>query len=130
MSSTPHAGRFNELRFTLEKPARIKALHKRYGHFIRVSRQSVELVFCTSLEYEGEEPAGLFVPSERQIYINIRAAPIEETLIHEIGHAELWEGGFRQRSDWDADVEEQIVETIARGLSHMYHLRLRPNLGE
>jgi hypothetical protein len=85
---------------------------------VRVSRQSeYELVFCTSARStSGEEVAGrVSSSSERQdLRINIRASTqIEETLIHEIGHAELWEGGFRQRSDWDADVEEQIVETIA-----------------
>lgn len=125
MSSAENARGACQLRYTPCKAKELKALHRRFGHTIRINRKDYELIYCTGLETDGKDAAGLCCPEDKQIYIQVNAAPVEETLIHEIMHAELWEAGFRQRSDWDEDVEEQIVETAARSISHLYRLTLR-----
>jgi hypothetical protein len=45
--------------------------------------------------------------------------------MHETYHAELIEGGFRQRTNWDYDLEEQIVETLANAVTHNFIIKAR-----
>lgn len=104
------------------KRAKRPDLYKRYGRSIRVNRTDYKVIFCEEVLNEGKPVTGLCVPSERVLLIKTDD-PIEETLLHEICHAEFQEGGFVQRSDWDEKLEEQMAETIARAISHNYTLK-------
>jgi hypothetical protein len=126
MPSSANAHGTHELSVTLAEPKKAKAFYKRFGRFIAVNRKTYELVVCSSLIIGGQDCAGACVSEERRIYINLSASgPVEETLIHEIGHAEVHEGGYRQRTDWDPNLEEMLVELFGKAISHQYTLKVR-----
>jgi hypothetical protein len=125
MSSTPNAGRAHELHCTRETAKNLRALHKRYGRTVRVNRKEYELVFCAQLAVGGEEVAGACVSQDREIYVSTAYPQIEETLIHELVHAEIHEAGFRCRIDWDPNLEEMFCELVGRSISHGFSLRRR-----
>lgn len=125
MSSAKNASGPYELRCQMEEASKTKSYRKRFGHFIRINRKEYELVFCKDLSYEGKEVAGLCASDERKIYINTSAEPIEETLLHEIWHAEVAEAGLRQMTNWSEDLEELTAELIGKAVSHNYKLTKR-----
>ena len=125
MSSSKNASGAHELRCSLEETAKTKAYRKRYGHFLRINRKEYELVFCRALNYEGQDVAGLCASDEQKIYINTSSEPIEETLLHEVWHAEVAEAGLRQMENWSPDLEELTAELIGKAISHNFRLKKR-----
>ena len=126
MPSPKDVNRASELHLTLAEPRKTKAFHKRYGRYIAVNRKVYELVVCTSLFIDGQDCAGACVAEEKRLYINISSSsPVEEILLHEIVHAEIGEAGYRQRIDWDPNLEEPLCELVGRALSHTYKLQIR-----
>jgi hypothetical protein len=102
-----------------------KRLNKRYGSSVRVSRRDYKILWCTRILSDGKEVMGLCSPSDNTISINVNFSPLTEVLLHEIFHAELHEIGLNQRLDYDPNLEEMLVESLAKGLSSAYTLRRR-----
>lgn len=67
------------------------------------------------------------MPSAQQIFIDasVDEQEMTATLMHEVGHAILLESGFRQRDDFDLNLEEQIVEVISQSIAGNYRLSKR-----
>ena len=72
----------------------------------------------------GEHVCGVCNPQDYILYIDVDSN-IEETLLHEIIHAEVAEGGYRQRDSWCFDLEEMFAELVAQSISHSFSLKRR-----
>lgn len=123
------------LKYT-KAPKEIQAkLQKKYGTWVQVNRRKYDLVFCTDitvLNSAGEpaySPQGLCDVQTKALFVcvanDMHEEFIESTLIHEIAHAEIHESGFKQRTDWCANLEEQIVETVGESISYNFKLQRR-----
>ena len=112
--------------FTFKRHKSSPALRARYGSSVRVGRHKWKIVFCEELAYpESGELAGLCVPEQRTIYIRLwDNLNTEETLVHELIHAECYEAGLRQMPAWNINIEEMACEAASRVLSN-YDLRRR-----
>jgi hypothetical protein len=101
------------------------ALAKRYGSKVRVGRFDWRIIFCQSLVFNGNEVLGLCVPGSRTIYVSVYDnIDTQETLIHELIHAEVYEAGLRQMPAWSSNIEELVSEAAARVLFN-YDIRRR-----
>lgn len=100
-----------------------KKLEAKFGKTARISRNDYELIFCKDLKSDGRDLAGLCSPSDKKIYISTDYSPIEETLLHEILHAEIAESGFQQMSFWSGDLEEILVESMSKSISSLFSLK-------
>jgi hypothetical protein len=125
MPSAKNATRTHSIELKVANAQTTKSFRKRYGRFVQINRKQYELVFCEFIRYEGQEVAGLCKTDEKTIFIDISHNPIEETLIHEIVHAEVEESGLRQMVNWSDDLEELLAEMLAKSISHSYTLRLK-----
>jgi hypothetical protein len=97
----------------------------RFGKMARVSRHDYSIIYCRELTSGGQNLAGLCEPNERHVYINIDYDPIEETLLHELFHAEFSESGLHQTNVWNHDLEELVVELLSKAMSHLFYIRKR-----
>ena len=102
-----------------------KRLETKFGKVVRISRKDYSIVYCHELRAGGQDLAGLCEPNRRVIYINIDFEPIEETLLHELFHAEFAESGLHQTNSWNHDLEELVVETLSKSTAHLFFLRRR-----
>jgi hypothetical protein len=97
---------------------------RKYGVEVQINRTKYGIVWCENVQLSGSFVAGLCDPQSKKLYIDPRYET-EATLMHEIFHAELCEAGFRQRNDWDMNLEEQIVETLSQAIAHGFKIRKR-----
>lgn len=105
--------------------AQRRRLETKFGKMVRISRKDYRLIYCQGLSNGRESLAGLCIPDEHCIYVNIEYEPIEETLVHEILHAEFCESGLQQMEAWNNDLEENIVEIVSKSLTHLFCFRRR-----
>jgi len=105
--------------------AKRKRFEAKFGKVVRVSRKDYSIVYCHELRSGGQDLAGLCEPNRRVIYINTDFEPIEETLLHELFHAEFSESGLHQTNVWNHDLEELVVEMLSKAMAHLYNLRKR-----
>jgi len=101
-----------------------KKFNRLFGKSMRISRHDYTFVWCTDLQLNGVGIQGLCDSESKTIYVDI-SKDVEETVIHEIVHAEFYEAGLRQRHDHDANLEEQVCEILAKGLSSAFKFRER-----
>jgi len=118
-----HAENDEGFGFTICKGPELKKLEKEFGKIIRVSRKDFKLVWCTFLKLDHREVVGLCDPASKTLYINVTCGDPVETLIHEIGHAEILFSGLRQRRDWCMNMEEQLVELFSQMIANSFSLR-------
>jgi hypothetical protein len=98
---------------------------KKFGTKARVGRHTWKIVYCSTLVWNGREIVGLCTPGDRRIYVCIyENVNTQETLIHELLHAECYEAGLRQMPIWSENTEELICEAASRVLSN-YDIRRR-----
>lgn len=90
---------------------------------IRISRADYEVLYCKHVEYQGHHVAGLCDIEAKKIYIDTSTEDPTETLLHEILHAEVYEGGIRQYPSWSQDLEEVLVEVFSRSIASLFTLR-------
>lgn len=95
---------------------------KKFGRFLQVSRKKYDIIYCDGLDCQGSI-AGLCVSQDQKIFIDINLDNLESTLLHEFLHAEVCEGGYRQRPEWDRGFEEQFVENMSEALCHNFALK-------
>jgi hypothetical protein len=48
--------------------------------------------------------------------------------MHELVHAELCELGYRQRNDYDENLEEMLCDMVGRMISHGWSIRRKPGV--
>ena len=111
----------DEIKYKRVTNIELARFNKMYGNVIRINRHDYRIVWCRDLNHNGP-CAGLCDVANKEIYVDV-STDIEETLIHETSHAEVFEAGFRQRNDWDMNLEEMLVETMAKGVSSAFKIR-------
>jgi hypothetical protein len=112
-----------KLTFSAVKGRDKQRLDRKYGKSVQISRHKYKFCWCVGLHADGAGINGLCDPEARILYVDVSGFDFESTIMHETYHAELIEGGFRQRTNWDYDLEEQIVETLANAVTHNYALK-------
>lgn len=107
-------------------PAKEQAKFKRlYGTKVKAGQQEYKIVWCHDiLSDEGNPCYGMCSYKDRKIYIDIKYDEIQETLVHEIFHAEVYESGFKQMSAFHSDLEELCCEAASR-VARNFKLRRR-----
>lgn len=100
----------------------VKKFNKKYGGSVRINRADWKIQYVNDLVVDGVKLAGLCFPHNKIIYVDVNIE-LEETLLHEIFHAEVHEAGLKQHSKWDSDLEEIIAELVSRGLANMFKIR-------
>jgi hypothetical protein len=106
---------------TFTKAKRTKALAKKFGRVLRISRWKFSIIYCDTLFQNGSELRGLHDPINFRIYV-IDDKDIVSTLIHEIIHAVMDGMGMGQAASWSQDLEEMICETISQDIAANYSL--------
>lgn len=96
--------------------------NRMYGSTIRINRADYKLFWVKEIMLEGQQLSGLCNIQDKVIYIDV-THELEETLAHEICHAEFHEAGLKQHDKWDTGLEEIIAETISRGLIGNFKIR-------
>lgn len=90
---------------------------------LQINRKSYKVIYSKGLKYNSNSIAGLCVSELQTIFVNLDEGGVDSTLLHECGHAELCESGFRQRPDWTHELEEMLVETFAESITHNFLLK-------
>jgi hypothetical protein len=108
--------------FVKTKGKEAQAFYKKYGRWVQVNRRRYDIILCDRLVYMESHVLGLCDTHTRVLYINKHCNNIASTLIHEIGHAEAHESGFKQRNNWCSDNEEHFVETMGESITYNYEL--------
>lgn len=106
-------------------PARRRALEKLYGKEVRVNRHTYTIHFVHDLRMNGKTIAGMCDPNAKKVYVDPDVDTVESTLLHEIIHAELCEGGFRQRPDFTLELEEMLCEVLSQGLAYNFYFKTK-----
>jgi hypothetical protein len=96
-------------------PAKVRELNKKYGASIVAGKQRYKLVWCEWVRWDDRELYGLCDSEKRQIFVTLNQ--IQETLAHELMHAEIYEIGMRQMPSWSQDLEELVCECASRMFS-------------
>jgi hypothetical protein len=99
-------------------------LERTYGKSIQINRKVYRIVYCEALLGDSQSIAGLCDSQSTTLYV-VDGSDIQETLLHEIIHAEIAESGIRQSPGWTRDIEEMVSENISQGISHTYRLKLK-----
>jgi hypothetical protein len=102
-----------------------RRLDSRYGRTVQINRHKYKVKWCGDLKINGECINGLCDLEARVLYVDVGAQDFDATLLHEIFHAEFVEGGFRQRTNWDNDLEEHIVEALSQSVAHNFEIKPR-----
>jgi hypothetical protein len=108
-------------KFISAKGKSAQSLYKKYGRWVQINRRKYKIQFCLDLAYENNSVLGLCDVVNKILYINLQG-DIASTLVHEIGHAESFESGFKQRANWCSDNEEHFVETMGEAISLNFDL--------
>ena len=94
-----------------------------FGATVRVSRYIYRLCWVKSIN-DGCT-VGLCDFTGKTIYIAIDAEDIQQTLVHEIMHAEIDAAGLRQAPGFSRDFEEIMCELASHAVGTNYVLRRR-----
>jgi len=102
------------------------SMDKKYGSILRISRYDYKIQWCDFI-LRGRQPCyGLCDPATKTIYIDVNnPKTVEETLVHEIMHAELAEGGFTGVDGFDDALEELLIQQISKAITHHFKLKRR-----
>ncbi len=74
-----------------------KKFRDRFGTSFRAGHSIYRIVWCYDLfSDEGQAAYGVCSYEDKSIYIDIKQKDIQETLIHEMFHAEVYESGMKQ----------------------------------
>lgn len=95
---------------------------KIYGSRFTAGPYKWRIVWCYDIEHNGNRCYGICYPKEKTIYIDISEDGVEDTLIHEMFHAECYEVGLYTMPSWNADLEELAAEAASR-LARNFDLR-------
>jgi hypothetical protein len=96
--------------------------HKHYGKKVRINRLDYSFVFCRNLRLNGELAEGVCSPNYQTLYLDVDSERMDETILHELMHAEACEAGLRQMNCWSMDLEELIVEMVGKAVSYNFKL--------
>ena len=99
-------------------------LARRYGRKIQIGRVVYRIIWCEEINVNGV-CAGFCDSVDHILYVDPKFDSVEATLLHEVFHGECQEGGFRQRNDWDANLEEMLCEVISQSIAHNFVFRKR-----
>lgn len=108
------------LTFKRLSPAKVRELNSQYGSSVIAGRKRYKIIWCEWLRWESRELHGLCDSEERRIYVT--QSQLQETLAHELMHAEIFETGMRQMPAWSQDLEELVCEAASRMFSQ-YKIR-------
>lgn len=88
---------------------------KKYGTRFKAGQATYKIVWCYDLVAEdGTHCYGMCHYEKKTVYIDISKRDIQETLVHEMFHAECYESGFKQMSHFHSDLEELCCEVASR----------------
>ncbi len=97
-----------------------KKFERKYGAECKAGHYTYRLVWCQDLRDDSRPLCGLCAPQEKVIFIDVSQEDYEETLIHEMYHAEVAESGMRQMPSWNIDIEELCCEIASRVTRHVF----------
>ena len=87
---------------------------KRFGTRFKAGHHTYKIVWCAGVILDDKHVYGCCHYENRAIYIDITKKDIQETLIHEMFHAECYESGMSQMSAFHSDLEELCCEVASR----------------
>jgi len=91
-----------------------KPFKDKFGTSFRAGHAIYKIVWCKELFNDERACYGVCNPEMKEIYIDITQSDIQETLIHEMFHAEVYESGMKQMSSFYHDLEELCCEAASR----------------
>jgi hypothetical protein len=97
-------------------PSKLQAPFKRqYGTKFRAGHHIYKFIWCTEIFDDNNQPAcGLTSFQEKTVYIDINFAEVQETIVHEMYHAEAYESGMKQIQSFHHELEELCCEAASR----------------
>ena len=99
----------------VKAPLRVQApFKKKYGTRFKAGQRVYKIVWCMGIVIDERNAYGCCNYEERAVYIDITKRDIQETLIHEMFHAECYECGMSQVSAFHPDLEELCCEVASR----------------
>jgi hypothetical protein len=96
----------------------------KFGKSLRLAHKDYQLVFCEELTIDGVSCRGLCDLTDKVIYV-VQDGDMEATLLHEIFHGLVYESGFKQRNDWDQNMEEALVEVFSQNVVNLFQIKRR-----
>lgn len=107
------------MKFEKCTPNETRKLNSKFGSKFRSSHSIWRIVWCSNLhDSDGEKVVGLCVYKEKTIFIDVSYGEIQETLVHEMFHAESAETGLHQLLSWSLDVEHMATGVVERILKN------------
>jgi hypothetical protein len=100
--------------------AKVRELNAQYGSSVMAGRKRYKLIWCEWVRWDSNDLHGLCDSDERKIYVT--TIQLQETLAHELMHAEIFETGMRQMPSWNQNLEELVCEAASRMFSQ-YKIR-------
>lgn len=93
---------------------------------LRIGAADYTFITCSELSHEGTSVAGLCDVVSKTIYVNADAhGSDQETLIHEMVHAAIYEYGVIQHEAWCSQLEEIVAEVMSKIVVANFHQRLK-----
>lgn len=117
-----NAGEAQGIKATPTSEKNNKKYQKKYGSHFRISRYDYKIIYCDLISYNDQPCHGLCDPETRTIYIDVNSESLEETIVHEILHAEVHEGGFKGADGWNDDLEEVMIQQLAKAVTHHFRI--------
>lgn len=102
------------MRFDRAPLAAQASFKKLYGTSFKAGGIRYRIIWCYEIEAHDRKCYGLCDTKDKKVYIDIRQDDIQETLIHEMLHAEFQECGMRQMDSLFPDLEELCCEAASR----------------
>lgn len=124
MPSKENASRSSEILIRKTPKARARRLELQYGKSLQINRRVYKIIYCEEIFYNGSFNMGLCDAESCTLFV-LANSEVEQTLVHEIMHAEFEESGLRQHPKYDDGVEEIVCEIAAKSLTSLYRLRAK-----
>lgn len=89
---------------------------------ITVYGMKIKVFFTPYVAWEGQQLAGLFIPSKKSIFVATEGrtkAEITHTFLHELFHAAVYRLGLNN-AQFSHDIEEIIVDNFASVLVEVF----------
>ena len=103
------------MRYTKAPVKAQKKYRDRYGLKFKAGQSTYKIVWCYDLmNDDGQSLCGMCHYQIKTVFIDIKLDEIQETLVHEIFHAEAYESGMKQVRIFHSDLEELCCEIASR----------------
>lgn len=91
-----------------------KYYKEKFGSSFQCGAIKYKAIFCEELFVDDEKCFGACDYKEKIIYVDVNMQDFQETLIHELYHAEAYEAGMCQMRSFYHDLHELCCEVASR----------------